>query len=74
MEHQRCYIYQPSELEERAPKRQRTSSPNPQIHLSERLQTYRELWAQQEQQIQVLAARTCIGPLLIGAEHSRGSG
>jgi origin recognition complex subunit 3 len=58
MEHQRCYIYQPSELEERAPKRQRTSSSNPQVHLSERLQTYRELWAQQEQQIQVAATPT----------------
>ena len=53
MEHQRCYVYEPSETEERAPKRQRVDEFNPQAQLPERLQTYRELWAQQEEQIQV---------------------
>ncbi|KAF1946311.1 origin recognition complex subunit [Clathrospora elynae] len=52
MEHQRCYIYEPPETEERAPKRQRTGKFNPQAQLSERLQTYRDIWAQQEERIQ----------------------
>lgn len=54
MEHQRCYIYQPPEIEERTSKRQRTGKSHFQPKLQERLQTYRELWAQQEQRIQVL--------------------
>ncbi|CAO2657007.1 Nn.00g058100.m01.CDS01 [Neocucurbitaria sp. VM-36] len=52
MEHQRCYIYEPSKTEERAPKRQRTNGNNPQAQLPVRLQTYRELWAQQEERLQ----------------------
>ncbi|KAH7399577.1 origin recognition complex subunit [Pyrenochaeta sp. MPI-SDFR-AT-0127] len=51
MEHQRCFVYEPSGADERAPKRQRTSKHNPQPQLPERLQTYRELWAQQEERI-----------------------
>jgi origin recognition complex subunit 3 len=53
MEHQKSYIYEPPETEERAPKRQRTSKFDPQAQLPERLATYRELWAQQEERIQV---------------------
>ncbi|KAF1830328.1 origin recognition complex subunit [Decorospora gaudefroyi] len=52
MEHQRCYIYQPPETEERANKRQRTSKFDPQSRLPERLQIYRSVWAQQEERIQ----------------------
>ncbi|RMZ66668.1 origin recognition complex subunit 3 [Pyrenophora seminiperda CCB06] len=52
MEHQRCYIYELPEAEERAPKRQRTGKLDPQAQLSERLIAYRELWEQQEEQIQ----------------------
>ncbi|KAL1794760.1 hypothetical protein ACET3X_006576 [Alternaria dauci] len=51
MEHQKCYIYEPPESEERAPKRQRTGKFDPQAQLPERLATYRELWAQQEERI-----------------------
>lgn len=54
MEHQRCYIYQPTVIEERSSKRQRTGKSQFQPQLEERLQIYRELWAQQEQRIQVL--------------------
>lgn len=53
MEHERCYIYQPIETDERAPKRQRTEKSEFQPQLQERLQIDRELWAQQEQRIQV---------------------
>ncbi|CAN9336317.1 unnamed protein product [Alternaria sp. RS040] len=52
MEHQKCYIYEPPESEERSPKRQRTGKFDPQAQLPERLATYRELWAQQEERIQ----------------------
>ncbi|RAR15613.1 origin recognition complex subunit [Stemphylium lycopersici] len=52
MEHQRCYIYEPPQQEERAPKRQRTGKFDPQAQLPERLTTYRDLWAQQEERIQ----------------------
>ena len=55
MEHQRCYIYQPPEIEERAPKRQRIDNSQFQPQLKERLQIYRDLWAEQEQRIQVWA-------------------
>lgn len=53
MEHQRCYIYEPPQQEERAPKRQRTGKFDPQVQLPERLTTYRDLWARQEERIQV---------------------
>ena len=53
LEHQRCYIYQPSDSGERASKRQRTEQSTFQPLLRERLQIYRELWAEQEQRIQV---------------------
>jgi hypothetical protein len=53
MEHQRCYIYEPSATEERAPKRQRTSEYDPHAQLPERLQTYRDVWSQQEERIKV---------------------
>jgi hypothetical protein len=56
MEHQRCYIYEPSATEERAPKRQRTSEYDPHAQLPERLQTYRDVWSQQEEKN--LSART----------------
>ncbi|KAF9699322.1 hypothetical protein EKO04_002422 [Ascochyta lentis] len=52
MEHQRCYVYKPPEVEERATKRRRTEKFQFQPQLQERLQIYRELWAQQEQRIQ----------------------
>lgn len=53
MEHQRCYIYEPPQTQDRAPKRQRTSKFNPQAQLPERLATYRRLWTEQEERIQV---------------------
>ncbi|KAJ4296284.1 Origin recognition complex subunit 3 [Kalmusia sp. IMI 367209] len=52
MEHERCYIYTPPEVEERPSKRQRTSDFNPQAHLDERLAIYRNIWSEQEQHIQ----------------------
>ncbi|KAH7086769.1 origin recognition complex subunit [Paraphoma chrysanthemicola] len=52
MEHQRCYIYEPQQNEERASKRQRTSKYDPHAQLHERLQTYRTLWSLQEERIQ----------------------
>ncbi|KAH6638314.1 origin recognition complex subunit [Boeremia exigua] len=52
LEHQRCYIYQPPEDEERAPKRQRIEQSRSQPQLAERLQIYRDLWAAQDQRIQ----------------------
>ncbi|KAF2869327.1 origin recognition complex subunit 3 N-terminus-domain-containing protein [Massariosphaeria phaeospora] len=52
MEHQRCYIYSPTEPEERARKRQRTSKPHFQAQLPERLQTFRDMWSHQEERIQ----------------------
>ncbi|KAF2026488.1 hypothetical protein EK21DRAFT_74048 [Setomelanomma holmii] len=58
MEHQRCYIYEPPQIEERAPKRQRTSKYNPHAQLPERLQTCRRLWSQQEERIQAKADST----------------
>lgn len=54
LEHQRCYVYQPAEAEERATKRQRVERSQFQPQLKERLQIYRDLWAEQEQRIQVL--------------------
>jgi len=53
MEHQRCYIYEPSETEQRPSKRQRTNGSSPHVQLSERLATYRDIWAEQEQHIEV---------------------
>jgi origin recognition complex subunit 3 len=53
MEHQRCYIYEPPKAEERAQKRQRTNKYNPHAQLPERLQTYRDIWSQQEERIKV---------------------
>lgn len=53
-EHQRCYTYQPTEVEERPTKRQRIEKAGFQAQLKERLQIYRELWAEQEQRIQVM--------------------
>lgn len=53
MEHERCYIYSPVQTEERVAKRQRTSNHNPQAHLEDRLQIYRDLWAEQEDRLQV---------------------
>ncbi|KAJ4990253.1 origin recognition complex subunit [Stagonosporopsis vannaccii] len=52
LEHERCYIYQPPEDEERAPKRQRIERPGFQSQIKERLHIYRNLWAEQEQRIQ----------------------
>ncbi|KAJ8112263.1 hypothetical protein OPT61_g5322 [Boeremia exigua] len=52
LEHQRCYVYQPPEGEERAPKRQRIENSRFQPQHKERLQIYRDLWAEQEQRIQ----------------------
>lgn len=53
MEHQRCYIYEPTESEERPAKRQRTNTCDPYAQLPERLETYRKVWAQQEERFQV---------------------
>lgn len=53
MEHQRCYVYEPSGTEERPSKRLRTTESGPYVHLTGRLDTYRELWARQEERIQV---------------------
>jgi origin recognition complex subunit 3 len=53
MERQRCYIYEPTQIEERAPKRQRTGKYDPQAKLPERLQTYRDVWSKQEERITV---------------------
>jgi len=53
MEHQRCYIYEPPQTEERASKRQRTSKYDPHAQLPVRLQTYRDVWSQQEERITV---------------------
>ena len=58
-EHQRSYIYQPTESEERTPKRQCTDQSRFQPQLTERLRIYRDLWAEQEQRIQVLALCIC---------------
>ncbi|KAF2682716.1 hypothetical protein K458DRAFT_306676 [Lentithecium fluviatile CBS 122367] len=55
MEHERCYIYTPPESEGRSSKRQRTRKRDPQPQRAERLATYREIWAQQEDRIQVLS-------------------
>ncbi|KAI8939916.1 hypothetical protein NX059_003644 [Plenodomus lindquistii] len=52
MEHQRCYVYEPSQPEERPAKRQRKSTYDPHAQLPERLAVYRELRSQQEQRIQ----------------------
>ena len=52
-EHQKCYVYTPPTLEERAPKRQRTNKINHQAHLPERQQTYRKMWSDQEKKIKV---------------------
>ncbi|CAI6331526.1 unnamed protein product [Periconia digitata] len=54
MEHEKCYIYAPPESnsEERPSKRVRTSKLQSQPQLTERLSTYREVWAQQEERIQ----------------------
>ncbi|KAH9873527.1 hypothetical protein IAQ61_004151 [Plenodomus lingam] len=51
MEHQRCYVYEPSESDERPAKRQRKSTYDPHAQLSERLKVYHNLWTQQEQRI-----------------------
>ncbi|KAF2281318.1 uncharacterized protein EI97DRAFT_410033 [Westerdykella ornata] len=51
MEHERCYIYTPPETNGRAPKRRRISKGDPKIHLPERLQTFRHIWAEQEERI-----------------------
>lgn len=53
MEHQRCYVYQPPETEERPAKRQCMHAHDPHAQLPDRLAVYREVWAQQEQRIQV---------------------
>ncbi|KAF2846840.1 hypothetical protein T440DRAFT_220379 [Plenodomus tracheiphilus IPT5] len=52
MEHQRCYVYEPLESDERPAKRQRNNAYDPHLHLPERLKIYRDLWGQQEQRIQ----------------------
>ncbi|KAH3989337.1 hypothetical protein HBI26_011410 [Parastagonospora nodorum] len=51
MQHQRCYIYEPPQTEERASKRQRTSKYDPHAQLPVRLQAYRDVWSQQEERI-----------------------
>lgn len=53
MEHERCYIYSPAPTEEHVTKRQRTGKYNPQAHLEDRLQIYRDSWAEQEERLQV---------------------
>ena len=65
MEHQKSYIYEPPSTEERAPKRQRTGKFDPQAQLPERLARYRELWAQQDERIQVSRIVTRVKWLLI---------
>lgn len=55
LEHQRCYVYQPDADEERPSKRQCIGKASFQPQLQERIQTYRALWAEQEQRIQVKA-------------------
>jgi len=61
MEHQKCYIYTPVESEERAAKRQCVSKSDHQKHLPERLQAYRNIWSEQEEQIQVgINTRFCV--------------
>ncbi|KAF2662929.1 hypothetical protein K491DRAFT_584527 [Lophiostoma macrostomum CBS 122681] len=52
MEHQRCYIYEPQDTDERPAKRQRTSKTDSKGPQSERLATFRQLWHQQEKRIQ----------------------
>ncbi|KAH9879309.1 hypothetical protein J1614_002748 [Plenodomus biglobosus] len=52
MEHERCYVYEPSGSDERPAKRQRKSTFDPHTQLSERLTIYRDLWSEQEQRIQ----------------------
>ena len=70
LEHQRSYIYQPTESEERTPKRQCTEQSRFQPQLKERLRIYRDLWAEQEQRIQVLAGCIILFPWLTTAGHS----
>jgi origin recognition complex subunit 3 len=53
MEHQRCYIYAPSEAEVPAAKRRRIDSADPNADLPKRLQTFRDIWARQDERIQV---------------------
>lgn len=53
--HQRCYVYQPDADEERPSKRQCIGKASFQTQLQERIQTYRTLWTEQEQRIQVMA-------------------
>jgi origin recognition complex subunit 3 len=72
MEHQKCYIYEPPESEERSSKRQRTGKFDPQAQLPERLATYRELWAQQEERIQVSRISAYLKQLLILLEYFGG--
>jgi hypothetical protein len=62
LEHQRCYVYQPNADEERPSKRQRIGKASFQPQLKERIQTYRALWAEQEQRIQVI-------PICIHGHH-----
>lgn len=53
MEHERCYVYTPPEAEDRPSKRQRTSKAGSEPQLESRLAVFRDIWAQQEERIQV---------------------
>ncbi|KAF2118306.1 origin recognition complex subunit [Lophiotrema nucula] len=58
MEHQRSYIYTPPESDERPAKRQKTDKGHPHSLRRERLQTFREIWAEQETRIQACLKTT----------------
>jgi len=53
MDHERCYIYAPPDMEERPSKRLRTTQSSHQPLLSERLAIYHDIWSEQERRIQV---------------------
>jgi hypothetical protein len=53
MEHQRCYVYTPSDTGEPVSKRQRISKVDPRVQLTDRLATFRNIWSVQEERIQV---------------------
>jgi origin recognition complex subunit 3 len=53
MEHERCYVYVPPEADERPSKRQRIEKTYPYALCSERLDTFRKIWTEQEERIQV---------------------
>ena len=70
LEHQRCYIYAPPENDERPAKRQRISKPDVKGSQAKRLETYREVWGQQEQRIQVSLNVKSHLPILTRADNA----